>query len=179
MQTPYDESQLVGKSMDRPWENVGSVGTGGLKGAKRVEKYPHLSSSSEGAAEAAETMNGQGVELQRTQDIRAAWECYNEAVRLAPDKAVYRANRAAAGIKRGRYRDVIADCNHALRLEPSYVKALVCKGQAHAGRDTKVDYQEAKKALERALEIEPSNKVASKALKDVEIALEAEDSDDD
>jgi hypothetical protein len=64
-------------------------------------------------------------------------------------------------------------------LEPSYVEALVCKGQAHAGRDTKVDYQEAKKALERALEIEPSNKVASKALKDVEIALEAEDSDDD
>lgn len=43
--------------------------------------------------------------------------------------------------------------------------------------DRKENYVKAKEALERALELDPGNKGAKSALKDVSIALEAEDSD--
>lgn len=176
-QAPLDDSRVAGKSLDRPWERIGSLG--GTMDTAKLKKYPNLNRESDGAAEAAEEMNDKGIEFFRSQDYRGAWECYTEAVRLAPDKPVYRANRAAAGLKRARYRDAIADCKHALRCEPTYAKALVRLGQAHAGQDSKDDYKEAKRALEHALEIDPQNATAKKALKDVEIALEAEDSSDD
>lgn len=75
-------------------------------------------------------MRAQGVELFKGKDYRGAWEAYTEAVRLQPEgKPVYRGNRAAAGLKLGRYRDAITDCERAIADDSSYVKAWIRLGQ--------------------------------------------------
>ena len=48
---------------------------------------------------------------------------YTKAIDQAPDVATYYLNRAAAYISCGQFSECVADCGHALALEPSNPKA--------------------------------------------------------
>ena len=50
---------------------------------------------------------------------------------FAYNRAVYFSNRAACRNKQGCHEDVVKDCDAALELSPTYVKALVRRAIAH------------------------------------------------
>ncbi|UYV71541.1 TOMM70A [Cordylochernes scorpioides] len=65
-----------------------------------------------------------------------AIECYTTAIRVCPDAkiselATFFQNRAAAYENLKNYVEVIADCNSAVKLNGSYVKALVRRARAY------------------------------------------------
>ncbi|KAG0476243.1 hypothetical protein HPP92_012672 [Vanilla planifolia] len=48
---------------------------------------------------------------------------YEEAISLAPEKATYRSNKAAALIGMGRLIEAVAECKEAVRIDPSHGRA--------------------------------------------------------
>lgn len=69
---------------------------------------------------------------------RAA-EFYTRAIELdptsSPQKANCYANRAACFQQTHMYHDMVSDCNHALEINPSHVKALMRRGIAYEGME--------------------------------------------
>ena len=179
-----------------PWETVGGVGFENLRlhdktrsaidDAEPEGMRPDLTSDHPDAAAAAERLNDAGVRA-FGERYAVAYKAYSECLRLRPDTVPYLGNRAAAGLKmRGKERDVVKDCERAVELDPGYARGWTRMGQALLAlgdRDDKGDVvalRGAKRALERALELEPGNKTAAKTLKEVGMSLQLyDDSDDD
>lgn len=55
---------------------------------------------------------------------------YTQAIRFLADPIFY-SNRAACFSNLGQMDRVLADCNEALRLNPTYIRALQRRAQAH------------------------------------------------
>lgn len=70
-----------------------------------------------------EAFNGAGVALSRLRDDHAAVAMFNEALRRRPRFAEARYNLASALVTIGRYREAIAACRAALRVQPTLVPA--------------------------------------------------------
>ena len=91
-----------------------------------------------------------------------ASELYTTALKIcvAEDNdmiIVLHKNRAACWLKLERYEDAISDCNVALEMAPSDVKALYRLALALGGKN---QYSEAMIHLKHLLTIEPKNKQA-------------------
>ena len=192
----WREQKVVGTSAARPWETVGGVGfehlrlhdkTLAIDDAEPEGMRPDLTSDHPDAAAAAERLNDAGVRAFGEKRYAVAYKAYSECLRLRPDTVPYLGNRAAAGLKmRGKERDVVKDCERAVELDPGYARGWTRMGQALLAlgdRDDEGDVvalRGAKRALERALELEPGNKTAAKTLKEVGMSLQLyDDSDDD
>ena len=78
----------------------------------------------------AEQFKAEGNAKYTAKEYHAAIAAYSEAIRLAPNHAAYFANRAAAELMLGRYKEVIADCKAALQLDPKFVRALLREAKA-------------------------------------------------
>jgi len=82
-----------------------------------------------------------GNELYRAQDWLAAIDCYSAAldavenVDAPEEKAVYYCNRAACNVALEKHDDVIMDCTAALKLNNTYVKALLRRAHAYESLD--------------------------------------------
>lgn len=132
-------------------------------------------------------LNDRGVEAFGAKKFAEAYAIYTECVRLQPDKVPYLGNRAAAGLKlKGKEKEVVADCERAVAIQPDYVRGYVRLGQALLALGDRGDtgdaglLRRAEKALERAMELDPDNKTAKKTWKEVGISLQLhgdEDSD--
>ncbi|CAH0519061.1 unnamed protein product [Peronospora belbahrii] len=66
-----------------------------------------------------------------------AVECYTTALKLCPEeeeyaysRAVYFNNRAACLMRLGRTEEAVDECNQAVKLSPTYVKALLRRAEA-------------------------------------------------
>ena len=192
MELMWHEERVAGTSDDRPWERVGGYGFE-TKRPLAIEAAspeleglrPDLDASSVDAAAAAEALNDRGVLAFGEKKYAEAYAIYTECVRLQPDKAPYRGNRAAAGLKlKGKEKEVVEDCERATELQPDYVRGYVRLGQALLAMGDKGDtgdvalLKRAERALERALELEPENKTAKKTLKEVGISLQLHDDSD-
>lgn len=65
------------------------------------------------------------------QQWKVAIEQYTKALQLDNSNPVYPANRAMAYLKLNDFHNTIKDCDLALSLDPTYVKALARRGTAH------------------------------------------------
>ncbi|XP_015697172.2 tetratricopeptide repeat protein 1 [Oryza brachyantha] len=85
------------------------------------------------------------AELESAEDIRSA--CHS--------------NRAVCFLKLGKYDETIKECTKALELNPSYLKALLRRGEAHEKLE---HYDEAIADMKKVIELEPSNEQAKRSL---------------
>ncbi|KAI3725099.1 hypothetical protein L1987_64874 [Smallanthus sonchifolius] len=86
---------------------------------------------------------------------------YDYAIQLAPEmpssseiRSICHNNRATCYFKLGKYEDTIKECSKALELNPTYMKALIRRGEAHEKLEK---YDEAIADMKKILELDPSN----------------------
>ncbi|XP_039144167.1 tetratricopeptide repeat protein 1 [Dioscorea cayenensis subsp. rotundata] len=100
---------------------------------------------------------------------------YELALQLAsegPDseeiRSMCHANRAICFLKLQKYDDTIKECTKALELNPSYVKALLRRAEAHE----KLDHlEEAIADMKKIMELDPSNDQARRTIQRLEPIL--------
>jgi len=85
--------------------------------------------SSEARAEAAASLKAKGNSFFSSKKYQDAIDNYTQAILFKPDPIFY-SNRAACYANLGKSDEVIADCNEALKLDPTYIKALNRRAQA-------------------------------------------------
>lgn len=97
---------------------------------------------------------------------------YDAALQVALDiplfvdlRSICHSNRAVCFLKLGKYEDTIKECTKALELNPSYMKALVRRGEAHEKLE---HFEEAIADMKRILELDPSNDQAKKVIRRLE-----------
>ncbi|RCV42406.1 hypothetical protein SEVIR_9G212800v4 [Setaria viridis] len=85
------------------------------------------------------------AELESAEDIRSA--CHS--------------NRAVCFLKMGKHDETIKECTKALELNPSYLKALLRRAEAHEKLE---HYDEAIADMKKVIELDPSNQQAKRSL---------------
>lgn len=68
----------------------------------------------------------------KNKEYQRAINCYTKAIHLHPNDANFYSNRALSYFNLGQYAQCIADCDKALQLSPSLIKALKKKASALA-----------------------------------------------
>uniref|UniRef100_A0A2P2IWT1 Uncharacterized protein MANES_14G148900 n=1 Tax=Rhizophora mucronata TaxID=61149 RepID=A0A2P2IWT1_RHIMU len=93
---------------------------------------------------------------------------YQVALEVTPEtslteelRSICYANRAICFLRLGKYEDTIKECTKALELNPSYVKALVRRGEAHEKLE---HFEEAIADKKKILELDPLNDQAKKSI---------------
>ncbi|XP_062163101.1 uncharacterized protein LOC133870075 isoform X2 [Alnus glutinosa] len=94
---------------------------------------------------------------------------YDLALQVAPDmpssvelRSICHSNRAVCFLKLGKYEETIKECTKALELNPTYMKALARRGEAHEKLE---HYEEAIADMKKILELDPSNDQAKKTIR--------------
>ncbi|PRQ37668.1 putative 43kDa postsynaptic protein [Rosa chinensis] len=102
---------------------------------------------------------------------------YELALQLAPDmpssvelRSICHSNRAICFSKLGKYDDAVKEFTKALELNPSYMKALIRRAEAHEKLE---HFEEAIADMKKILELDPSNDQARKAIRRLEPLAEA------
>ncbi|KAL6203166.1 hypothetical protein ACLB2K_026869 [Fragaria x ananassa] len=102
---------------------------------------------------------------------------YDLALQLAPDmpssvelRSICHSNRAICFSKLGKYEDAVKECTKAVELNPSYLKALIRRAEAHEKLE---HFEEAITDMKKILELDPSNDQARKAIRRLEPLAEA------
>ncbi|KAJ3682300.1 hypothetical protein LUZ60_014873 [Juncus effusus] len=97
---------------------------------------------------------------------------YETALQIASEiesseeiRSMCHANRAICFSKLGKYDETIKECTRALELNPSYIKALLRRGEAHEKLE---HYDEAIADMKKITELDPSNDHARKSLRRLE-----------
>ncbi|KAL2227993.1 tetratricopeptide repeat protein 1 [Sesamum indicum] len=93
---------------------------------------------------------------------------YEFAIHISPDdpsssevRSMCHANRAACFFKMGKYEETVKECTKALELNPTYMKALIRRGEA---REKLEQYEESIADMTRILELDPSNDQARRTI---------------
>ncbi|XP_047997290.1 RNA polymerase II-associated protein 3-like isoform X2 [Leguminivora glycinivorella] len=90
--------------------------------------------------------------------------CYNRAIELVKDDAIYYANRGLCYLKKDSLHQAEADCTTAIRLDPTYVKAYQRRATA---RERLGSLRAASQDLNEVLKLEPHNSQARKQRDDL------------
>ncbi|KAK1132728.1 hypothetical protein K0M31_014105 [Melipona bicolor] len=120
------------------------------------------------AHEEATKHKNKGNIFVQQQNWSKAIGCYSNAIKLFPYDAVFYANRALCQLKLDNFYAAESDSSAAIQLDDSYVKAYHRRATA---RMNIKQYKEAKRDLEKALKLEPSNKEAKLLLNQIENKL--------
>lgn len=113
------------------------------------------------ALEQANDAKAEGNALFKEGQYEDALTKYEFALQVAPEmpssvelRSICLANRAICFLKLGKYNETVKECTKALDLNPSYVKALVRRGEALEKLER---YDEAIADMKKILELDPSN----------------------
>ncbi|XP_072942365.1 RNA polymerase II-associated protein 3 isoform X2 [Epargyreus clarus] len=98
------------------------------------------------------------VKVERWDDAIA---CYDRAIQLVKNDAIYYANRGLCYLKKDSLHQAESDCTEALRLDPTYVKALQRRATA---REKLGSLRAASNDLMEVLKLEPHNAAAKRQL---------------
>ncbi len=90
---------------------------------KRMAELQHQSDRASEVGFAASSLNSEGIQLERSGDIRAALAKYRAALDLDPTGFGFRLNYALALCRLGRWRDGIVELREVLRLDPNNADA--------------------------------------------------------
>ncbi|XP_011018093.1 PREDICTED: tetratricopeptide repeat protein 1 [Populus euphratica] len=98
---------------------------------------------------------------------------YDVALQVSPPdvpssielRSVCHSNRGVCFLKLGKFEDTIKECSKALELNPSYMKALVRRGEAHEKLE---HFEEAIADMKKILELDPSNDQAKRTIRRLE-----------
>ncbi|KAB5552739.1 hypothetical protein DKX38_010050 [Salix brachista] len=98
---------------------------------------------------------------------------YELALQVAPQdvpssvelRSICHFNRGVCFLKVGKYEDTIKECSKASELNPSYMKALVRRGEAHEKLE---HFEEAIADMKKILEFDPSYDQAQKTIRRLE-----------
>lgn len=100
-----------------------------------------------------------GNEAFKKGNLEEALQCYTNAIKLSKedntDKMVYLKNRAAVYLKQGNHKEVIKDCDEALKICPNDPKALYRRCLA---LKTLERYEEAYRDAKHVISVDPTNK---------------------
>ncbi|KAE8735459.1 NAD(P)-binding Rossmann-fold superfamily protein [Hibiscus syriacus] len=80
-------------------------------------------------------------------------------------RSICYSNRAVCFMKLGKYEETIKECNKALELNPSYMKALVRRGEVHEKLE---HFEEAIADMKKILELDPANDQARRSIRRLE-----------
>ncbi|KAG7301223.1 hypothetical protein JYU34_014111 [Plutella xylostella] len=94
--------------------------------------------------------------------------CYNRAIELVTDDAIYYANRGLCHLKKDSLHQAEKDCTEALRLDPTYVKALQRRATA---REKLGSLRAASHDLNQVLALEPHNAAARNQLRAIKARM--------
>lgn len=93
---------------------------------------------------------------------------YDHAIQLAPEmsssaeiRAICHNNRATCFFKLEKYEDSVKECTKALELNPTYMKPLLRKAEAHEKLE---NYDDAIAVLKKIQELDPSNHQARRTI---------------
>ncbi|KAJ7979560.1 Tetratricopeptide repeat protein 1 [Quillaja saponaria] len=97
---------------------------------------------------------------------------YELALQVAPEipssvglRSICHSNRGVCFLKLGKYADSIKECSKALELNPTYIRALMRRGEAHEKLE---HFEEAISDMKKILEVDPSNDQARKFIRQLE-----------
>ena len=90
---------------------------------KRMAELQHQSDRASEVGFAASDLNSEGIQLERSGDIRAALAKYRAALDLDPTGFGFRLNYALALCRLGRWQDGIVELREVLRLDPDNADA--------------------------------------------------------
>ena len=71
------------------------------------------------------------MRLAAARDYSGAYTHFTEAVRLAPDRAAYHANRAVAALRLRNFAGAVEDAEHAVRLCPTHLQSRLHAAKAY------------------------------------------------
>ncbi len=78
----------------------------------------------------ADVLKEEGNKLFKSANYREAIKKYKQAISTQPSAALY-TNRATCYVKLNRLRDAIEDCDKALQLDKSWIRAYIRKAETH------------------------------------------------
>lgn len=81
------------------------------------------------------------------------------------ERAIYFGNKAACYIKLEQFAEAAHECSAALDINPNYAKVLLRRSSAYEGLD---DLERALADAQKAMEIDPDNKVALSVIRRLE-----------
>ena len=73
-----------------------------------------------------------GNDLFKSERYTEACSAYGEGLKLNPSNSILYCNRAACWFKLGMWERSIEDCNHALLIQPTYMKALLRRAASNS-----------------------------------------------
>ncbi|XP_073316815.1 uncharacterized protein [Primulina huaijiensis] len=103
------------------------------------------------AGEYEEALGKYEFAIQIVQDVLSSTEI----------RSICHANRAACFSKLGKHEETIKECTKALELNPTYMKAVLRRGEAHEKLE---NYEESIADMTKVLELDPSNDQARRTI---------------
>ncbi|CAL9703995.1 unnamed protein product [Knipowitschia caucasica] len=123
------------------------------------------SGPSEKEKKRAQTLKEEGNALVKKGEHQKAIDKYSQSIQLNPHEITAYTNRALCYLSVKQLREAVADCDVALNMDSSNIKALYRRAQAH--RELQ-NFKSCVDDLNRLLKVEPKNGAALKLLQEVQ-----------
>ncbi|KAJ7042683.1 cytoplasmic protein [Mycena alexandri] len=129
------------------------VGSGAAASSSASTSSQPKSVSADDKAQ-AEKFKQSGNTLMSSKQYDKAIEAYTQAITSDPTNAIYYSNRAAAYSSKGDHLSAVGDAEHAITIDPGFIKAYHRLGHAQYSL---TDFRAAADAFERGLKLDPNN----------------------